>query len=452
MKKQEQPAGTIKSNIASLSKEILAKEKKTIFLIKKEMKFEKKLTALLAKMIKLEETKILGTKKTTSEKELRLLQRIENLQKKQQEYQKKKDAARHINEKQRNIKKEIELLNSKLKKETGELYGIKKMAATANSSKEKKLLSIAGKKTVKNKKKKTVGLAGGTNETKKQWAKAKKIAEVTKELKKALEKEETKTPEKKQEPLEETILENPEKKEETEEPQEENQEPQEETGESSQKETFDWEKRQKELIGETFSENPEEKEEKEKIEEQQEENQEPLEEKTSETLEKMELSEESEEEPFFKEEETTNISEETLASTPEKNTKEYNDKDISLQYPNWKESKEKSADSLLAVAQPPFRFELSKTEIFNQTIQKFVSSKTEKIQSKPGSKILIQKETSNNIFIEYSEETMGEKFLSKALFILHKNNAYSIIFTAPSDQFQKIDDLFLKTIFSVQTY
>jgi DNA mismatch repair ATPase MutL len=324
------------------------------------------------------------------------------------------------------------------------------MAATANSPKEKKLLSIAGKKTVKNKKKKTAGLARRTNETKKQWAKAKKIAEVTKELKKALEKEETKTPEKKQELPKETILENPEKKEETEEPQEENQEPQEETEESSQKETFDWEKRQKELIGETFSENPEKKEE---TEEPQEENQEPLEEKTSETLEKMELSEESEEEPFFKEEEeTTNISEETLASMPEKNTKEYNDEDISLQYPNWKESKEKSADSLLAVAQPPFRFELSKTEIFNQTIQKFVSSKTEKIQSKPGSKILIQKETSNNIFIEYSEETMGEKFLSKALFILHKNNAYSIIFTAPSDQFQKIDDLFLKTIFSVQTY
>jgi hypothetical protein len=90
MKKQEQPAGTIKSNIASLSKEILAKEKKTVFLIKKEMKFEKKLTALLAKMIKLEETKILGTKKTTSEKELRLLQRIENLQKNSKNTKRKK--------------------------------------------------------------------------------------------------------------------------------------------------------------------------------------------------------------------------------------------------------------------------------------------------------------------------------------------------------------------------
>ncbi|MDD5163603.1 MAG: hypothetical protein PHD95_05350 [Candidatus ainarchaeum sp.] len=451
MHKPEHPENLLKKDIALLSKEIIAGEKKATDLIRKEMKLEKKLTVLLAKMIVLEETKVSFAKQTTAEKEARLRQRIGNLQKKQLEYEKKKEAAKHIKEKQEAIKKEIDLINSRLKSDTAELYGIKKMAGTATLQKEKKPLGSAVKKISKAKEKKAKKIvlkpAGSKKEAKKQLAKNKKIAEVTEELRKALEKEKEEAEEQKEEAIEGQ----PEKQEIPEPEEPEPEEKKEDSEESGGKEVLDWEKRQRELAGEP----PEEPEKTEgNLEEKFEEGEDALEEENKkEGLEEIDLAEESVEESSQPEEtEEQEQSEEGPVISPEKNTKQYKDGDISLVYPDWPESREKSPDSLLAVAQGQFRFELSKTEAFNQAIQKFVSSKIAKIQSKKGSKILLRKETSNNIFLEYSEENSGQKSITKALFIMHKNNVYSIAFTSPSNEFQKIDDIFLKTIFSVQTH
>lgn len=419
----------LKKEIASLSIDIIAKERKTMGLIKKELGLESRLVEVLAKMIKLEAGKIVTTEKMTKEKEERLQKRITNLQKKHETYEKRKEAAKQIKEKQQRIKQELEGLESKLKSETTELYGIKKITSKAPKAEFSKKPS--GKKAKKTEKK----------------PEQEKIAKVTEELRKALEEEKN---EKEKETSEETF-ESPIVEESSEEKPETMEEEKEET-----KEALDWEKRQMQLIGKEPEKEEEEKqapeEETEKPQEQNEEepvlNSESL---GSGDIEKIDI-EESEENLADEKEAAETEGYREIGETPEKNTKIFKSGNIALSYPDWQENQEKTKETLVSVSNGQFSFELRKSDALGQTIKKFVSEKAEKIESKPGSKVLIQKETSNNIFMEYSEEKTGQKFLTKALFILHKRNAYSIIFSAPAEQFQKIDDLFLKTIFSVQTF
>ncbi|MDD5148507.1 MAG: hypothetical protein PHH08_03515 [Candidatus ainarchaeum sp.] len=436
-KKSENTVEAMKGQIASLSKEIICREKKTIELIRKEVALEEKLTFVLAKMIALEKKNVLNAEKTTKEKETVFKARIANLEKKQQKYEKRKEAAQHVGEKQIAIKKELEALDEKLKSDSEELFGIKKMADTGLVREESPFADEdAGKG-----RKRAAELSREIKETKKQQAKVKEIAEVTEELRKALEEEKEEPEEEKEEGFEgNEAEEQPEKEPEEEKPgiTEGGEEPEGKEKPDESKGPLDWEKRQKELIGEAGEEKGSGlmgKDDRERLGNRLEEEEIPPEE------ENLDIASEPDEEQVLDRE-----------AAPEKGTKEYRDNEIALIYPDWQAGKENPQDSIIAVSQGLYEFEFAKTEAFDKKIQEFANEKISRMQSKPGSKLLIQKETSNNIFVEYTEEKGGRKILTKALFILHKNNIYSLLFSAPSDEFQKIDDLFLKTIFSVQTF
>lgn len=148
-----------KQEIDAISKEIIAREKKSFALLKKEIQLENTLSNLLSKMLAVDKGKTSQAKKITGEKKKALYGKIANLKKRQAEYEKRKIVVAHIKEKQELLKRQLQTVEQRIRQGIVELYNIdrvKKAHKKGKTSKKTILQKVEKKLKIKMPKQKLV--------------------------------------------------------------------------------------------------------------------------------------------------------------------------------------------------------------------------------------------------------------------------------------------------------
>ncbi len=480
----------IKQRTDALGKEILQMENQGAALIKKEIALEDRLVAVLGQMLELEKGKIADAKRSGAAKEAALMGRIAYLQNKQREFEKRKEMVKHLKEKSLAIKEEMGNAERKMREEIAELYRIKEIkkkhavekeaqkAAKAAAEKAAQMAAeAAAEKAVKKAKaaaklKKAVPAKKPAVKAKKAKPKAKAVKKAPKKkavkrakpkrlaaVRKAVVKKPVKIKKPKARVPKLKLAKKPAFLEELPEAEEE-EEMEEEEAEAAEEEAVEEEAPAEEAAEEEEAPAEEEAvEEEEQVAEEQ-----PAEE---EAVEEEAQPEEAAAEEEQAEEEPSALLERVLEKAKEKVTEEepaaeagakepgdydfteFNSVDVSISHPDWPEKSGAPSNALLSRATGNFSFDLLQIPAQGRSVDDVVSQATIKIESNIGSRVLEKKKTGDKAFIVYSESRSGREFLNKAIFVLHLDKIYKLVFSAPTEQFDKINDIFWKAAKSI---
>jgi hypothetical protein len=489
----EKEIDAIKQRTDALGREILQMENQGAALIKKEIALEDRLVAVLGQMLELEKGKIADAKRAGAAKEAALMGRIAYLQNKQKEFEKRKEMVKHLKEKSLAIKEEMGNAERKMREEIAELYRIKEIkkkhavekeaqkaakeaaekaaqrAAEAAAEKAVKMAKAALKlkkavpakkpavklKKAKPKKAKAVKKAPkkkAVKRAKPKKAAAKKPAAVKKVVVKKpvkIKKPKARVPKLKLAKKPAFLDELPE--------EEEEEEVEEEEAEAAEEVPVEEEAPAEEEAAEE-EEAPAEEEVAEEEAVPEEEAQ-PVEEEAP--VEEVAAEEEqAEEEPSallerVLEKAKEKVTEEEPAAEAEAKEPadydftEFSSVDVSISHPDWPEKSGAPSNALLSRGTGNFSFDLLQIPAQGRNVDDVVSQATIKIESNIGSRVLEKKKTGDKAFVVYSESHNGREFLNKAIFVMHLDNIFKLVFSAPTEQFDKINDIFWKAAKSI---
>ncbi len=470
----------IKQKTDALGKEILQMENQGAGLIKKEIALEDRLVAVLGQMLELEKGKIADAKRSGAAKEAALMGRITALQNKQREFEKRKEMLRHLKDKSAAIKEEMGNAERKMQEEIAELYRIKEIKKKhAVEKAAQKAAKAAAKKAVKKPKaalklKKAVHAKKPTGKAKK--AKAVKKVLLKKAVKRAKQK---KAAAKKPAAVKKAVVKKPVKIKKPkarapklklakkpaflEELPEEEEEAEEEAVEEEEAEAAEEVPAEEEAQVEEEAA-PEEAAEEEAVQEEEEQ---PAEEAPAEDEAPAEEAapeeEEAEEEPsallerVLRKAKKEKVAEEEPAAGEEAGAKEpadydfteFSSVDVSISHPDWPEKSDAPQNALLSRGTGNFSFDLLQIPAQGRSVDDVVAQAAIKIESNIGSRVLEKKKTGDKAFIVYSESRNGREFLNKAIFVLHIDKIFKLVFSAPTEQFDKINEIFWKAAKSI---
>ena len=138
----------------------------------------------------------------------------------------------------------------------------------------------------------------------------------------------------------------------------------------------------------------------------------------------------------------------TAQATP-KPAVEFSNQQLSFSHPSWPDKPGKPANALVSKENGVLSFNLTMDSI-SGSFEDMVSQKISKIKLEPAAKIIEKKETTGHVFIIYSKFWNGKDVLSKAMLIEHSRNFFALVFSAPKDEFEKVDKEFWNSVKSIK--
>ncbi|MBN2067690.1 MAG: hypothetical protein JW744_04440 [Candidatus Diapherotrites archaeon] len=480
----------VKQKAIAVEKEIIERDKAGMALIQKQIQLEDRLDSVLTKMISLEKARVSTAKQKSKKKQASLTKRIERLKKKQKGYEQKRELLKNMKQKSKGIKSELRSIERKIMNETKELYKMhedKKAEALERRVMEAELampgLKAKGRKKIKRamkklakrraaKKLKPVKKKADAKPVKKVAAKKPGSAGAKPAAKQRPVKAKLKRIPRAAVPVEKPAAKKPGQKIGAEElvkkrpafldllPDQE-EAPQEQPrlkplklegiggkpAKAKKPKTAPAKpvapKREKPKPVHVKVEKPRPVE---KREEPSVETPEDLLSKTMEKAKREKLAVQEKEAPVEREPEPAP---EKAVGDVTSDFTEFHTMTVSISHPKWANRKGKPAHSVLSQENGPYSFDLVQVPTQGRTLEDYITQAIVKVESNIGSKVLERRKDTDKAFLVYIDLRNGVEYLNKAIFFLHEDQIYKLVFSSPKDSFGNINELFWKTARSI---